>query len=67
LIGTCGTYLNTAAGKSTGDLFQALSTHDDLRFKVKVNRSPVSLPTLGIIALKHTHHFMRATDRRRKA
>jgi predicted metal-dependent phosphoesterase TrpH len=66
-IGTCGTYLNTAAGATTGDLFHALSTHDDLRFKVKVNRTPVSLPTLGIIALKHTHHFMRATARRRGA
>jgi predicted metal-dependent phosphoesterase TrpH len=66
-IGTCGTYLNTSAGKSTGDLFHALATHDDLRFKVRVRRSPVSLPTLGIIAIKHTHHFMRATSRRRRA
>jgi predicted metal-dependent phosphoesterase TrpH len=66
-IGTCGTYLSTAAGTTTGDLFNALATHDDLRFKVKVRRSAVSLPTLGIIALKHTHHFMRANSRRRRA
>jgi predicted metal-dependent phosphoesterase TrpH len=66
-IGTCGTFLDTAAGTSTGDLFHALATHNDLRFKVRVSRSAVSLPTLGIIALKHTHHFMRPTGRRRRA
>ena len=66
-IGTCGTYLDTAAGATTADLFDALTTHDDLRFKVRVSRSAATLPTLGIIALKHTHHFVRAHARRRRA
>jgi hypothetical protein len=30
-----------------------------------IRRSSVSLPTLSIIALKHTHHFMSAGSRRR--
>jgi predicted metal-dependent phosphoesterase TrpH len=66
-IGSCGTYLRTPAGNSSGDLFHALATHDDLRFKVKVSRSTDTLPMLGIIALKHTHHFVRAHARRRRA
>jgi predicted metal-dependent phosphoesterase TrpH len=66
-IGTCGTYLVTTSGTSTNQLFHALATHDDLRFKVKVTRSAATLPMLGIIALKHTHHFVRAANRRRRA
>jgi predicted metal-dependent phosphoesterase TrpH len=66
-IGTCGTYLDTESGKSTADLFDALTTDDGLRFKVKVKNSAATLPMLGIIALKHTHHFVRAHARRRRA
>jgi predicted metal-dependent phosphoesterase TrpH len=66
-IGTCGTYLCTKAGKMTPDLFHALTTHDDLRFKVRTSRSTDTLPMLGIIALKHTHHFVRAHARRKRA
>ena len=65
-IGTCGTYLNTAAGFSTTDLFDALRTSEELRFKVRLNRSADTLPMLGIIALKHTHHFVRHAARRRR-
>ncbi|HEX2474342.1 MAG TPA: PHP-associated domain-containing protein [Lacipirellulaceae bacterium] len=66
-IGSCGTYLSTASGNSTGELFRALTTHDDLRFKVRTSRSTDTLPMLGIIALKHTHHFVRARARRKRA
>ncbi len=66
-IGSCGTYLNTTAGKSTSDLFHSLATHDDLRFKVRVSRHAATLPMLGIIAFKHTHHFVRAGARRKRA
>jgi predicted metal-dependent phosphoesterase TrpH len=65
-IGSCGTYLNTA-GNSTAELFHALTTHDDLRFKVRTSRTTDTLPMLGIIALKHTHHFVRAHARRKRA
>jgi predicted metal-dependent phosphoesterase TrpH len=63
-IGSCGTYLR-AAGHSSADLFDSLRASGDLRFKVKHNASAATLPLLGIIALKHTHHFMRPTRRRR--
>jgi predicted metal-dependent phosphoesterase TrpH len=66
-IGSCGTYLNMVAGNSTKNLFHALATHDDLRFKVRVSRSAATLPLLGIIALKHTHHFVRHKSRRKEA
>jgi hypothetical protein len=48
-------------------LFRSLQCADDLRFKVKGSASAATLPLLGIIALKHTHHFMRATPRRKRA
>jgi predicted metal-dependent phosphoesterase TrpH len=66
-IGSCGTYLYTGRGNSTADLFNALTTADDLRFKVKLKSNAATLPMLGIIALKHTHHFVRAHARRRRA
>jgi len=66
-IGSSGTYLRAAATPSSADLFESLKSSDDLRFKVKGSASAASLPLLGIIALKHTHHFMRATRRREKA
>jgi predicted metal-dependent phosphoesterase TrpH len=62
-IGSCGTYLHTV-GHSSAELFQSLRGSSDLRFKVKNNASAATLPLLGIIALKHTHHFMRPSRRR---
>jgi predicted metal-dependent phosphoesterase TrpH len=66
-IGTCGTYLRTAGDPSPAALFHSLKASDDLRFKVKGGGTAAALPLLGIIALKHTHHFMRATPRRKRA
>jgi predicted metal-dependent phosphoesterase TrpH len=65
-IGSSGTYLSTRRGSAPLNLFQSLAESDDLRFKVKGTAAAASLPLLGIIALKHTHHFMRATSRRKK-
>ncbi len=65
-IGSCGTYLHTTGGRSPAALFQSLKSSDDLRFKVKHSASASSLPLLGIIALKHTHHFVRATRKRKR-
>jgi predicted metal-dependent phosphoesterase TrpH len=62
-IGTCGTYLWTATDPTPAALFQSLKSTDDLRFKVKVHATAATLPLLGIIALKHTHHFMRSNRR----
>lgn len=62
-IGTSGTFLSTAGKPSSASLFEALRTSTDLRFKVKGSASAASLPLLGIIALKHTHHFVRANRR----
>jgi predicted metal-dependent phosphoesterase TrpH len=66
-IGRCGTYLSALPKSSSADLFEALATANDLRFKVQASVAAASLPTLGIIALKHTHHFVRATARRKQA
>jgi predicted metal-dependent phosphoesterase TrpH len=66
-IGSCGTYLDAQAGNTPAALFESLQSTQDLRFKVKGSASAAALPLLGIIALKHTHHFMRATPRRRRA
>ncbi len=66
-IGSSGTYLSTARGSSASDLFHSLTKAEDLRFKAKGSATAASLPLLGIIALKHTHHFMRATSRRKTA
>lgn len=62
-IGSCGTFLDTAEGYSPGQLYGKLKSADDLKFKVKRSASASHLPLLGIIALKHTHHYMRATAR----
>jgi predicted metal-dependent phosphoesterase TrpH len=64
-IGSCGTYLHTTTGISPAALFQSLKSTEDLRFKVKHSAGAATLPLLGIIALKHTHHFMRATHKRK--
>jgi predicted metal-dependent phosphoesterase TrpH len=66
-IGTCGIYLRSTANHPPAALFESLKTTDDLRFKVKGSATATTLPLLGIIALKHTHHFMRATSRRKRA
>ncbi len=66
-IGSCGTYLSTTRGTSPADLFDSLKSSADLRFKVKGSASAATLPMLGIIALKHTHHFMRPSQRRKRA
>jgi predicted metal-dependent phosphoesterase TrpH len=63
-IGSCGTYLQ-AVDNTSGSLFKSLRSSRDLQFKVKNNASAATLPLLGIIALKHTHHFMRPNRRRR--
>jgi predicted metal-dependent phosphoesterase TrpH len=65
-IGSSGTYLDIANGSSPAALFSALAKSDGLRFKVQGSATAASLPLLGIIALKHTHHFMRATSRRKR-
>jgi predicted metal-dependent phosphoesterase TrpH len=66
-IGSCGVYLRPAAGCSSADLFESLKFGDDMRFKTRRSATAASLPLLGIIVLKHTHHFMRATPRRKRA
>ena len=63
-IGSCGTYLHSTAGRSSAALFESLKSSDDLRFKVKGSVTAATLPLLGIIAMKHTHHFVRAKRRR---
>jgi predicted metal-dependent phosphoesterase TrpH len=63
-IGSSGTYLATPTGNTSTHLFQAITTGDDLHFKVKSTFAAGHLPLLGIVALKHTHHFMRPTYRR---
>jgi predicted metal-dependent phosphoesterase TrpH len=66
-IGSCGTFLRTAGGHDSANLFHSLQSTKDLRFKVRGSATATSLPLLGIIALKHTHHFMRATRKRKRA
>jgi predicted metal-dependent phosphoesterase TrpH len=64
-IGSSGTYLTSTSKPATAGLFESLRSADDLRFKVRHSASATSLPLLGIIALKHTHHFVRGTRRHR--
>jgi predicted metal-dependent phosphoesterase TrpH len=59
-IGSSGTYLRAPTKHTSADLFKSLRTTASLRFKVHGSATAASLPLLGIIALKHTHHFMRA-------
>ncbi|HVT30603.1 MAG TPA: PHP-associated domain-containing protein, partial [Lacipirellulaceae bacterium] len=66
-IGTCGIYLQPKTDRTSADLFESLASGSDVRFKTKDRARAASLPLLGIIALKHTHHFMRATPRRKGA
>ena len=66
-IGSCGTYLCAGAGSLSAALFHSLKSSDDLRFKVKGTATAASLPLLGIIALKHTRHFVHPAPRRKRA
>ena len=68
-IGSNGTYLPTlptTANPTPAALFESLRTSADLRFKVKGNASVTTLPLMGLVALKHTHHFMRATRSKKR-
>jgi len=65
-IGSCGTYLHASSGDSSAALFESLKSTDDLRFKVQSSPTAASLPLLGIIVLKHTHHFMRPGAQKKK-
>jgi predicted metal-dependent phosphoesterase TrpH len=66
-IGSCGTYLNTDRGSAPADLYNELKHAAHLQFKAKGSASAAHLPLLGIIALKHTRHFMRVAPRRKRA
>jgi predicted metal-dependent phosphoesterase TrpH len=66
-IGSNGTFLPTKTKPTPAALFESLKTSDDLRFKVKGNASVVTLPLLGIVALKHTRHFMRGSRAKKRA
>lgn len=59
-IGSNGTFLPTDRRPSSADLFESLRSSSDLKFKMKGNASVTTLPLLGLVALKHTHQFMRA-------
>ena len=63
-IGSCGTFLKPAAGGQAAAMFDSLKTTDDLRFKMKGSASTTTIPMFGLIALKHTRHFVRASGRR---
>jgi len=65
-IGSCGTYLKPASENSAKPMFESLKTADDLRFKMTGSAWTTTLPMFGLIALKHTHHFVRGTRRRTK-
>jgi predicted metal-dependent phosphoesterase TrpH len=58
-IGSNGTYLPIKSNPKSADLFESLRSASDLRFKMKYNTSVGHLPLLGIVALKHTHYFVR--------
>lgn len=66
-IGSCGTFVATNSDISAQSLFNELKTSTDLRFKVKTSYNAAHLPLLGIIALKHTRHFMRPTTSKARA
>jgi predicted metal-dependent phosphoesterase TrpH len=66
-IGSCGTYLKTGGSHTPAELFNDFKQADDLQFKMKGSASAAHLPLLGIIALKHTRHFMRNAPRRIRA
>lgn len=63
-IGSCGVYLDASAGATTSALFKNLATADDPQFEIC--DSSLHLPTLGIMVLKHTRHFVVSSRRRRR-
>jgi hypothetical protein len=48
-------------------MFEALKTGGDLRFKMTGSASTSTIPMFGLIALKHTRHFVRAGSRHKRA
>lgn len=62
-IGSCGTYLWPTTSNTSAAMFESLKTTNDLRFKMKGSASTTTIPMFGLIALKHTRHFVRATRR----
>jgi predicted metal-dependent phosphoesterase TrpH len=64
-IGSCGTYLRPLANNESASMFDSLKTTGDLRFKMKGSASTTTIPMFGLIALKHTRHFMRAKGSRK--
>jgi hypothetical protein len=65
-IGSSGTYLPAKAHPSSIELFDSFRTCENLRFKARHKPSAAHLPLLGIVALKHTHHFVRGTRRHKR-
>jgi predicted metal-dependent phosphoesterase TrpH len=63
-IGSCGVYLDVAANAAPKAVFESLARSDDLEFRV--SDMTVTLRTLGIIALKHTRHFVAKSRNRNK-
>ncbi len=63
-IGSCGVYLDASAGTSSAALFQSLATDDDQRYEVC--DTSLHLPTLGMMVLKHTRHFVISSGRRKR-
>lgn len=63
-IGSSGTFLSASPKPTAASLFESLRTSDTLRFKVDRKASAASLPLLGIIAYKHTRHFVRAARKK---
>jgi predicted metal-dependent phosphoesterase TrpH len=62
-IGSSGTYLPAKMNPTSADLFESFTTAENLRFKARGKPSAAHLPLLGIIAMKHTHHFIRGKRR----
>jgi predicted metal-dependent phosphoesterase TrpH len=65
-IGSCGTYLRPAAGTAPAQMFASLKTAGDLRFKMQGSASTTTIPMFGLIALKHTRHFVQAGSRAKR-
>lgn len=59
-IGSNGTFLPASTKPGSADLFESLRSSSNLKFKMQGNASVATLPLLGLVALKHTHQFMRA-------
>jgi predicted metal-dependent phosphoesterase TrpH len=62
-IGSCGTYLRPVASNASVAMFDSLKNTGNLQFKMKGSASTTTIPMFGLIALKHTRHFVRAKKR----